>query len=360
MLRRLKLLSTGMSNRRRQNIELLENKGGAEILDSLMESRLVSTAPPNKPAMRIKTHIRIVNLVDVNTVTESFKVHLVVFHEWDAPATESRLALQEGSDRMHIAWKPKWHPSFDIAGAMEFSSRSEFYSIKVHDWFRVHWRCDIKVVITASMDLEEFPFDIEDLTVTYRLRHCTLDALIVPFHDEIIEESNTSSEIRHTSPKCRDNKFISHGGFASRRADALGPILDITSHRKETTSQNPAYLPLVDLTSANVSLPDYVLYKADPYCWTIEKLDYFGRKCSTVSVQLNFERSNLYFILNVGIIEFSLVCIMLGAWALLIDNGGRLTFDLIVFLTSITFRGMVSENDCNTCNSFQDITGATH
>ena len=88
-------------------------------------------------------------------------------------------------------------------------------------------------------------------------------------------------------------------------------------------------LQIVDLSHANVTLPDYVLFKPAPYCWMLEDVRYFGRKCSTVTVQLNFERSYLYYMLNIVIIEFALVCVNLGGWALRVKQGGRLVFDLM-------------------------------
>ena len=69
-------------------------------------------------------------------------------------------------------------------------------------------------------------------------------------------------------------------------------------------------LPLVDLTNANVTLPDYVLFKPAPFCCMVEDLGHFGRVCSTVSVQLNFERSFLYYLLNIVVIEV-VVCVNL-------------------------------------------------
>ena len=113
-------------------------------------------------------------------MSETFKIHLVVFQEWEAPLSEAREVLEEGVDRMDVDWEPEWHPSFEIVGAMSSSATNEFYSIKTaDDWYMVHWRCDIKAEITDSMDLEEFPFDVEDLTITYRLRHVSP---LLPLH----------------------------------------------------------------------------------------------------------------------------------------------------------------------------------
>ena len=54
----------------------------------------------------MKTHLRVANLVDVDTVTETFKVHLVVFMEWMAPKSESIEVLAEGEDKMDVDWEP--------------------------------------------------------------------------------------------------------------------------------------------------------------------------------------------------------------------------------------------------------------
>jgi hypothetical protein len=175
------------------------------------------------------------------------------------------------------------------------------------------------------MDLEEFPFDVEDLTISYRLRHSTREAVIVPFLDEKVETEDGEGSI--------------HGGSTggNKRSSLRFALPALLAHQKASSG-----LALVDLSHANVTLPDYLLFKPAPYCWMVEEVRYFGRKCSTVTVQLNFERSYLYYMLNVVIIEFGLVCVNLGAWALPQKKGGRLVFDLILILTAINFRGMVA------------------
>ena len=278
----------------------------------------------------MKTHLRVANLVDVDTVTETFKVHLVVFMEWMAPKSESIEVLAEGEDKMDVDWEPEWYPAFEVVGAKSMVTAKEFYSFKRPSgtWY-VHLRCDIKAVITDSMDLEEFPFDIEDLTISYRLRHSKREAIVVPFYEEKIETTDDGDD--GDSNNDRDSTG------ANRRSSLRFAMPAVLANQKATSD-----LALVDLSHANVTLPDYLLFKGAPYCWVLEDVRYFGRKCSTVTVQLNFERSYLYYMVNCVVIDFSLVCVKLGAWALPQKRGGRLIFDLMLMLTSINFRGMVS------------------
>ena len=42
----------------------------------------------DKPATQVKTHLRVVNLIDMDTMNERFTIHLVIIQEWDAPKTE--------------------------------------------------------------------------------------------------------------------------------------------------------------------------------------------------------------------------------------------------------------------------------
>ena len=234
---------------------------------------------------------------------------------------------------MDVDWEPEWHPAFEIVGAKTMATANEFYSFKRPSgtWY-VHLRCDIKAVITDSMDLEEFPFDIEDLTISYRLRHSKREAIIVPFYEEKIETTDDGDDDDSSS---NHNDRDSTG---TNRRSSLRFAMPVLLARQKTTSD----LALVDLSHANVTLPDYLLFKGAPYCWVLEDVRYFGRICSTVTVQLNFERPYLYYMVNCVVIDFSLVCVKLGAWALPQKRGGRLIFDLMLMLTSINFRGMFS------------------
>ena len=129
----------------------------------------------------------------------------------------------------------------------------------------------------------------------------------------------------------------------------------------------------VDMAHANVTLPDYLLviiplqpicsllffflystsysspkhpslleqYDKAPFCWVIEEANYFGRICSTISLQLNFERSYIYYILNIVIVEICLLFVGCAAWA--IENPDqRLQFDVVLILTDLSFRFMLS------------------
>jgi len=330
MFKRIKVLSQGYSSRRRNNKELLGNDRDLStppLSRQQSEAEVAKNVESTQP-IKVKTHLRVVNLVDVDTVTETFKVHIVLFMEWKAPKSESPEVLAEGEDRMDVDWEPEWHPSFEIVGAMEMTASNEFYAVKQPSgtWY-VHWRCDVKAEITDSMDLEEFPFDIEDLTISYRLRHSTKEAIIVPFFEEKAETEDNDDGSNHG----RDSTGT------SKRSSLRFALPVVLAHQRATSD-----LALVDLSHANVTLPDYLLFKAAPYCWALEDVRYFGRKCSTITVQLNFERSYLFYMLNVVVIDFSLVCINLGAWALEQKKGGRLVFDLILILTAINFRGMVA------------------
>jgi hypothetical protein len=359
VLKHIKRLSQGYSLRRKQNNALLRRNSLINVAPSDFSEETTLADSTNDPPLRIKTHIRVINLVDVDTVTETFKVHLTVFHEWVAPQSESKDVLEEGCDRMDISWKPEWHPSFEIVGAMSPSISSEFYSIKDEDWYRVHWRCDIKTEITDSMDLEEvstifqrpatltefiniqlstlqFPFDVEDLTIQYRLRHATHEANIVLFDQGSLPEEATQQFRRSSTNEfpgnCRPNGTRSAVAKPKKKVD------------QGAAFRHPARsLSLVDLSHANVTLPEYMLFSPAPFCWLAEDVEYFGRTCSTVSIQLNFERSYMFYLLNIITIEFALLCVSLFGWAKKSDEGGRMTFDLIVLLTAINFRTLVAD-----------------
>ena len=74
MLKSLKKSMDGYSQRRRANGQILKTASGAPgALANLAD--VIHTEPSvRKAPIQIRTHIRIVNIVDVDTVNESFKV----------------------------------------------------------------------------------------------------------------------------------------------------------------------------------------------------------------------------------------------------------------------------------------------
>jgi hypothetical protein len=113
--------------------------------------------------------------------------------------------------------------------------------------YAVHWRSEVKTDIIDAMDLEEFPFDIEDLTVTYRLRHAVHEVAIICFPPEsqLIQESTTEDS----------NPLVGRPNEQDQK-DLLRGIMKNSSLKLESSAEGMRF---VDMTHANVTLPDYLL-----------------------------------------------------------------------------------------------------
>ena len=118
-----------ISRRRRADKEAIlrleaENSAGQSAGGFLHKSNA------DKPAIEVKTHLRVVNLIDMDTMNERFTIHLVIIQEWDAPETEEEKVMKEGCDRMDVDWEPEWYPRYELVGSMNTTHQNEFYSIK--------------------------------------------------------------------------------------------------------------------------------------------------------------------------------------------------------------------------------------
>ena len=91
----------------------------------------MSTTPPRAPARKslnggadaiaiaVCASLRVMDVVDVDTVNETFTITCELLLEWGAPDTESlhgENGLVEGLDRRDKDWRPEWWPSWEIFG----------------------------------------------------------------------------------------------------------------------------------------------------------------------------------------------------------------------------------------------------
>ena len=101
--------------------------------------------------------------------------------------------------------------------------------------------------------------------------------------------------------------------------------------------------PLVDLSDANIQLPDYSVHEKAPYCWVLDEVNYYGRRCSTVILKVNFSRSFVYYILNICLLEACFVLAVLAGWGLDGDAASsRPQFDMVIIFTEIAFRSILA------------------
>ena len=145
--------------------------------------------------------------------------------------------------------------------------------------------------IVEKMDLEEFPFDVEDLTVNVRLTHDISEAYFVKFADE-------------------------------------------------------ERYPIVEMRDADVSLSEYFPYPEIPYNFKLTKKRARGEDRSTILLQINMVRSQKYYFFNIISIMLLLSTSMVCSWSMdpagLDVQGSRVNYDLNLILAAIAFKFVLS------------------
>jgi len=269
----------------------------------------LATELPTQPTggISVCASLRVIDVVDIDTVNENFTVTLELLLEWAAPDSESfqgENGLEHGADKRDKDWEPEWFPSWEVAGlcgGLE-NVRREFWTTKVTErgslgllgstklGYRVSQSTTFTAKIVEKMDLEEFPFDIEDLTVSIRLACDVGEAHFVRFADEM--------------------KF-----------------------------------PLVDMRDADVSLSEYFPYPDIPFNFTLKQKSARGDARSTILLQINMVRSQKYYFFNVVSPMLLLTSSEACSWTM--DTGGedgqgsRIVYDLNLILATIAFKFVI-------------------
>lgn len=189
-------------------------------------------------------------------------IFLKVNPYFDASLFATRYACHRDKD-----WEPEWFPSWEVAGLcgdLE-NVRREFWTTKVTEdggklGYRVSSSTSFTAKIVEKMDLEEFPFDIEDLTVSIRLACGVGEAHFVRFADE---------------------KY-----------------------------------PLVDMADADVSLSEYFPYPDIPFNFTLKQKSARGAARSTLLLQINMVRSQKYYFFNVVSLMLLLTTSVACSWTM--------------------------------------------
>jgi hypothetical protein len=216
--------------------------------------------------------------------------------EWAAPDSEDVRNLANGADQMDVDWVPEWIPTFSFVNEISCTiNKSTFFTNMVDGKYNVHRDLKITVDIGERLDLEEFPFDIQDPTLLFELTHLLEHASIVPFFD---------------------------------------------------ANGNPE--PLVRLEPYALTLSDFVPCRFQPYCWKLDKtIDQWQKERSAIKVQIFMERSFEFYLYNTYAIFFLLSASCACAWAIAPEpasNGRRMGFDKSILLTFIAFKFVLNNS----------------
>lgn len=247
--------------------------------------------PVASGVITIFTHLRVINLIKIDTIAESFSVHLEVELEWIAPSTEDPQHLMDGADRMDVDWEPEWIPRFEFDGATDEPTvlKIQHYTTKRDQTYTITQKAAYIVEINEQMDLQEFPFDIEDVTIVFKSQEPTSVVVLASFPNK----------------------------------------------------------SLVDLKYANLALSDYFPFKACPWSWHQEELTLYDEvKQSALVVQIYMARYVAYYFFNIIGVLFLLVTGTLCAWSIdsphLDNQGSRVMFDMNIILATIAFKFVVA------------------
>jgi hypothetical protein len=129
-------------------------------------------ATPVAMVERVDLHTRLhsLRLLRISTRNEAFLTRICIETEWAAPDSEDVRNLANGADQMDVDWVPEWIPTFSFVNEISCTvNKSTFFTNMVDGKYNVHRDLKLTADIGERLDLEEFPFDIQDPTLLFEL-----------------------------------------------------------------------------------------------------------------------------------------------------------------------------------------------
>lgn len=110
----------------------------------------------------VHVELSVKSLFHLDTVEQTFGVHLGVTMMWRLPAHETPPnPMEDDGD-----WQPEWSPKYRIIHEMAELTKETMYSVKIIDGKRwIHLEADHLVDVYEQLELQAFPSDLQDLTI---------------------------------------------------------------------------------------------------------------------------------------------------------------------------------------------------
>lgn len=125
------------------------------------------TPPCAIRAEKVNVYVRVVflKLGEVDTVNEKFMADVFVQAHWKEPALDKATGPADGSDLPN--WSSYWNPKLFVENGLGDLKETIWYSVSYNDLGKatIFQRRRIKGTFFEKMELMEYPFDTQDLTV---------------------------------------------------------------------------------------------------------------------------------------------------------------------------------------------------
>lgn len=180
------------------------------------------------PVRSVQAQVKILNIWNVDTITETFNVELRITVRWEVTnlphvAADAR---ENGLDRLDVDWEPEWVPRFSLWGCIARDDLRSCYaatcrSDAVSDgqasevWIEgAQW---INAQLSETYDLRSFPFDVQDTNIHLTLDNCPV---LVPLDRPTRWQHNafSTSMVRHV-PLTLPNFTLRFAFFCTHSTD---------------------------------------------------------------------------------------------------------------------------------------------
>ena len=203
---------------------------------------------------KVYCHLHLSNLLAVNTKEQTWTCAYNIFLAWcvadtpedtDVSAEEALLSFVEGIGDADDDWRPEWVPETRVDNAIEQSSmgRTNAYTVLAGDasgfQSMADWRAAIdkgdvtadnmwvvledtqKVTIADPMELEDFPFDKQDVDLTVYLGDEASRTELLPLSqlpsEDVLEEIGIYRDLEGAEPVTADLPDMDTAGFIYSR-----------------------------------------------------------------------------------------------------------------------------------------------
>jgi len=242
--------------------------------------------PPRPPqseqlnVVEVEVAVEFRRVFDILTVAQTVSGMINVTMQWEMPPGERPPPkhLDDGD------WEPEWTPKFRIKRVVDDRIRRSMYTTArgPDGKMYVHAEFDCLVVVSAQLNLHNFPNDCQSINFHLQSQLAVDHAVFVPM---------------------RDGR------------------------------------PLVTVQTQRCLLNDFVFFNEIPFTFGLVTETISKKEVSVIKVKLNVVRQASYYIVNIGVVMFLICSFVLCAWALHpADMETRFDVDFSLILTAVAFK----------------------
>ena len=247
-------------------------------------------APPKSETAEtiIYVRVRVVNVGNIDTINQQFYCELYLYVKWCEPRLKGKEKDQ------YIPWDEYWDPriAFQNIASCDLLERRHFFETKPDEAPFVCLQYHVKGYFKEVLEVNDFPFDYQDLTISIIARWRILKDRKIRFAQDYLKPDGL-----------RTLNFLS----------------------KQEWDLQPHLLRRFRVTEKDPGMPDdiYPLYE----------------------VQMHVRRRASHYIYNVASVMFLIATLAFSSFIFSsTDPGNRLQITLTLLLTSVAFKYVISQS----------------